>query len=417
VQARRDGPDLDPEYLGDPPVVEVGVVAEEEREPLTLRERRDQRCQLRRLGLGSAAICGRRGSDSWLAHVRPPLLPRRIDDGPPGPSLERRLAPEVAAAADERGEGVLDGLARILTLTDDRGRDGDEVGEARAIERLDLCEQLLVRRRHSGDSILARGGLLSPWHDLPVSPYEWSLDWDTAVVVPLLAASYAVAARRWPPSRERRAAFAASLLLMLAVLVTPVETIALHYLLSAHLLQNVVLAEWAPGLAVLGVAPALARELEGFPLVRALTHPLVALPLWLLSSYAWHAPTLYDTALEHQESVLHLEHASFFATGVALWWPVVHGKLNDGAKALYVFTAFVLASPLGLLLALLPTTVYDFYERAPHLWGLGHLTDQQIAGVTMAVEQAIVFFVVFAFFLGRFLRSEELAGVFSGSRR
>jgi cytochrome c oxidase assembly factor CtaG len=252
---------------------------------------------------------------------------------------------------------------------------------------------------------------------LSVSPYDWPLDWDTLVVVPAMTAAYIWAQRRWPASPERRIAFAASQLLVLAVMLTPLATIALHYLLSAHLLQNVVLAEWAPALAALGLGPSLARELERFRLVRFATHPLVALPAWLISSYAWHLPALYDTALEHQETVLHLEHASFFATGVLLWWPVVHGRLSDGAKALYLFAAFVFASPLGLLLALLPTPVYDFYERAPHLWGLGHLTDQQIAGVTMAVEQAIVFFAVFAFYLRRFLRSEELAGVFTESHR
>jgi hypothetical protein len=61
--------------------------------------------------------------------------------------------------------------------------------------------------------------------------------------------------------------------------------------------------------------------------------------------------------------------------------------------------------------------VYDFYETAPQLWGLSDLTYQQIAGVTMAVEQAIVFFAVFAHFFGRFLRTENIAGVFSESPR
>ena len=75
------------------------------------------------------------------------------------------------------------------------------------------------------------------------------------------------------------------------------------------------------------------------------------------------------------------------------------------------------APPASDQLALLPRPVYDFYERAPELWGLAHTTDQQIAGVTMAVEQAVVFFAVFAFLLSRFLRSEELAGVFSESPR
>src|SRR5439155_22532886 len=159
------------------------------------------------------------------------------------------------------------------------------------------------------------------------------------------------------------------------------------------------------------------RELERYRVVRTLTYPLVALPAWLGTYFVWHVPWIYDTALEHPNSLLHLEHATYFAAGVLMWWPVVHGRLSDGATATSLFAAFVLASPLGLLLALLPHPVYAFYKHAPHLWGLGHLTDQQIAGVTMAVEQAIVFFTVFVFFLGRFLRSEELAGVFSESRR
>jgi hypothetical protein len=35
----------------------------------------------------------------------------------------------------------------------------------------------------------------------------------------------------------------------------------------------------------------------------------------------------------------------------------------------------------------------------------------------MAVEQAVVFFAVFAYFLARFLRTEQIAGVFSESSR
>ena len=67
----------------------------------------------------------------------------------------------------------------------------------------------------------------------------------------------------------------------------------------------------------------------------------------------------------------------------------------------------MLASPLGLVLALLPSSIYGFYESAPRLWGVGALTDQQIAGVVMAVSEAIVFFVLFAFFFVRFMAEEE----------
>jgi cytochrome c oxidase assembly factor CtaG len=236
------------------------------------------------------------------------------------------------------------------------------------------------------------------------------------VVLAAITGTYVTAQRRWPAENRRRFAFELGLILLLAVYVTPLHTIALNHLLSIHLLQNVVTAEWAPALIVVGIAPAFARELERFRLTRALTHPVVALPLWLATYFVWHVPAIYDTALEHPDSLLHVEHATYFAAGVLMWWPVFHGRYSDGAKALYLFAAFVLASPLGLLLALLPNPVYDFYEAAPQLWGLSDLTDQQIAGVTMAVEQAVIFFAVFAYYLARFLRTEEIAGVFGGRR-
>src|SRR2546421_2004396 len=244
-------------------------------------------------------------------------------------------------------------------------------------------------------------------------PYAWPLDAE-ALAVPLLAVAYLASSAR----RGRGAAFAASQLLLLGVFATPVHTIAVRYLVFAHFLQNVVVAEWAPALAVLGLSAASARRFEKTLGVRALTHPLVALPLWLGTYFIWHVPRIYDAALAHQHSLLHLEHASYFVAGCCLWWPVVHGRYPDGAKALYLFAAFVLASPLGLLLALLPHPVYGFYAQAPRrLWGLSRLADQQIAGVTMAIEQAIIFFGVFVVYLTRFMRHEAIAGAFTAIRR
>ena len=242
-------------------------------------------------------------------------------------------------------------------------------------------------------------------------PYAWSLHWDTLVAFALLAAAYFWSQRRWKSDLTRRAAFDVAVILLLAVYVTPLHTIAMHYLLSIHFLQNVVTAEWAPGLVVFAVAPGLGRRVAPY------VHPLAALPLWLATYFFWHIPVIYDAALNRPHSLLHLEHVTYFAAGVLVWWPVVHGSYSDGVKAAYLFAAFVLASPLGLLLALLPHPVYAFYKHAPHLWGLSHETDQQIAGVSMAVEQAIVFFAVFAHFFARFLRTEQIAGVFSGSSR
>ncbi len=230
-------------------------------------------------------------------------------------------------------------------------------------------------------------------------PYAWPLDPDALLVVPALCVAYVLLTRTHRSPPWRIACFAAGMLLLLGVFATPLDTLALHHLLTAHLLQNVVVAEWAPALVALGLPPALARRVH-VPLV-------LALPLWLGTYFFWHIPAVYDFALEHHHTVLHLEHATYFASGLMLWWPVVHGRYLPQTKAMYLFAAFVLASPLGLLLALLPEPVYDFYEQRPTVWGLSHLTDQQLAGITMAAEQAVVFFAVFTWFFLRFLKDEE----------
>src|SRR5215467_12516508 len=234
---------------------------------------------------------------------------------------------------------------------------------------------------------------------------------EAIVLAPALAVGLAVAARGAPVSRTRLAAGVLGVVLVFAAFFTRLEPLANHTFLWAHLLQNVVLAEWAPALLVLAVPPRLAERAFGFPLFR----PFVALPLWLVAYYTWHLPWIYDTALRNPHSLLHVEHLTYLAAGICLWWPVVHGKASAGAKAAYLFAAFVLASPLGLLLALIPRAIYPFYVHAPRTWGPGPLTDQQIAGVTMAAEEAIVFFGAFAAYLLRFLADEQAAGAFNPS--
>src|SRR6266511_2813326 len=106
-------------------------------------------------------------------------------------------------------------------------------------------------------------------------PYAWALDFEALGLVPAIALAYALALRRYPAERWRITCFAAGLALILIAFVTPLHTISLHYLLSAHLLQNVVLAEWAPALCVLGLPPSLAAAAGRLRAVKALTHPFV----------------------------------------------------------------------------------------------------------------------------------------------
>jgi putative membrane protein len=237
-------------------------------------------------------------------------------------------------------------------------------------------------------------------------PFAWTPHPAAVSAIALTAAAYALAVRRYPASRRQIVLFAAATLLLLATAVTPLESLTYH-LLTAHLLQNVVLAEWAPALLVAAVPAALAGELDRVPGWHTLTRPLVALPLWIAVYSLWHLPAAYDTALRHPATLLHLEHATYLAAGVLVWWPVFQGHLSYGFRAGYLFLAFALASPIGLLLAVLPDPAYDYYAGGFEPWGLSQLTDQTIAGVTMATEQALGFFALFVWAFFRFLQEEE----------
>ena len=243
-----------------------------------------------------------------------------------------------------------------------------------------------------------------------MDPYAWS--WNAEAVVILgIAVVYLAAVRRHSPGTWRVASFLAAMVLLLAVSVTPVHTLGMHFLLTMHLLQNVVLVEWAPLLVVLGIPPVLAASVARSALVRAVTSPWVALPAWVVNYMVWHLPWVYDAALRSPSALLHLEHVMYLATGLAMWWCVwqdLPHRLSAGARALYALAAFMLSAPLGLVLALVPDAIYDAYADAPErLWGLSRLTDQQLGGITMAGEQSLVFFVVFAFWFLRFLAEEE----------
>jgi len=242
-----------------------------------------------------------------------------------------------------------------------------------------------------------------------VTPGAWS--WNAEALVPLVLAAWYLVATREEQEPPRAVSFLAGCALLVAALVTPLDTLARTYLVWAHLLQNVVLAEWAPLLLVLGIPPVLAERLARPRVVRMVTQPFVALPLWVGTYALWHVPALYDAALRRPDWLLPLEHATYVVAGVLFWWCVwqeAPHRLSSGARAGYVVAAFVLSAPLGLVLALVPRAVYGFYADAPErALGLSRLTDQQLGGMTMAAEQSVVFFAVFAYWFLRFLAEQE----------
>jgi cytochrome c oxidase assembly factor CtaG len=244
-----------------------------------------------------------------------------------------------------------------------------------------------------------------------VSPTDFSWEPVFLGLAAAAATAYTWAGRRESQSPVRVASFATGLVLIAASLNSPLETIAEHYLLLVHLLQNALIADLAPPLIILGLTPSMrasVTRLGGRPLA-ALTRPQVALPLWLLAWYGTHAAGFYDWALRSGWA-LNIEHAILIAAGFLFWWPLLSGRLTTPVALAYLAIAFVGSSFLGLALIFSTTPFYDYYKHTPRLWGLSPSRDQNLGGILMNAEQTLVFLTAIGFFLWRLLDEEHASG-------
>jgi cytochrome c oxidase assembly factor CtaG len=245
------------------------------------------------------------------------------------------------------------------------------------------------------------------------APAPWSFSFEPLYLLLSAAAvvAYVRAARRYPVSRWRRAAFATGILLIAATLNSPLETISDHYLLLIHLLQNAMIADWAPPLMLLGLSQDMRLELarRGGRLMRRATEPAVALPLWLAAWYGVHVPTFYDWALRLTWP-LNLEHAILITAGLIFWWPLLEPpprRLTVGPTLAYLGIAFFTSPWLSLALIFTTRPLYSFYVHVPRLWGMSVTEDQNLGGVLMNAELTLIFFVLFAYHLLHLLAEEE----------
>jgi cytochrome c oxidase assembly factor CtaG len=249
---------------------------------------------------------------------------------------------------------------------------------------------------------------------------EWSLEPLQLAPTALVAFLYAVRVRHLAQRGVRVAAwkpvvFALGLALVLAALVSPVDRVAGDSLLSAHMLQHVLLGDLAPLAMVAGLTGSILRPvlaLPGVERLRVLAHPFVALPLWAIDLYVWHLPVLYQAALRH-DSIHALEHFLFFTCGALMWAPVIEVLpapewFGSGAKLGYIAAVRLIETVLGNVFIWSSRVFYPFYAHADRLWGISEVKDQNIAGALMMLEGSIVTIVALAWLFLRLFAEGEL---------
>jgi cytochrome c oxidase assembly factor CtaG len=250
-------------------------------------------------------------------------------------------------------------------------------------------------------------------------------DWEPSVVIGclgLLLTYFWVVGWRWT-----RAAllFTSGVLVMLLALVSPVDTLGDYYLFSAHMLQHLLLIQVVPPLLLLGIPAWVFTKILTVPLVARLKRVLAQLPVaWLLSAvilWVWHVPALYDAALA-SENVHIFQHLTFLVSAAIFWWPVLTPLAERRADflpaMLYLFTAGIATSALGIFLTFAPAGFYPAYlhpidefgalSLIRNVWGLSPATDQQLGGLLMWVPGGLVYLVAILGVLARWYSEAEV---------
>jgi len=213
-----------------------------------------------------------------------------------------------------------------------------------------------------------------------------------------------------PVERRRRIAFASGLAIVALVQLPPPDQLG-DDVLVAHMVQHMLIGDIASFLIVVGLTgPVMAPllRLGWFRALRPLTNPIAAFAVWALIAYVWRLPLLYQAAI--RSDLLHaLEHASYLWAGMLLWVALL-GPLpkpawfNDWAKLGYVVLVRFAGTVLANLFIFSQTLLYPIYRGRD---GFDPLSDQNLAGAVMMMEQMLLTIALLIWLYLRFAARDE----------
>lgn len=219
--------------------------------------------------------------------------------------------------------------------------------------------------------------------------------------------------RRGQFNAARLASFLAGAASLWIAVGSPLEELA-DRVLSAHMVEHLILMSVAPPLLLLGLPavpllrglprrlhPLLTGPLMRLRPLRAIARGLVALPVaWLamnLTLLAWHVPAAYDLALDHP--LCHdAEHLCFLSTSLLFWWTVVRPwpaarLLPHWGVLVYLVGADLVNTALSAFLAFSNRPAYPYYVAHPSPLAPDPLADQVLGAVVMWVFGSFAFLI------------------------
>jgi cytochrome c oxidase assembly factor CtaG len=216
-----------------------------------------------------------------------------------------------------------------------------------------------------------------------------------------------------PVEPWRIVSFVLGVVSLAAVQIGPLDALA-DQRLVLHMAQHLVIGDLCSLLVVFGLTGPVLQPLLHIRVtrpLRTLAHPLVALALWAANLYLWHVPFFYQAAIRH-DAVHALEHATFFWFGTLLWLGLI-GPLPKPAwfagwgRVGYVVGVRFAGAVLGNVLIWAQTVFYPVYRATDAARAVNPLSDQNVAGGLMMVEEMILTTIILGWVFYKFAQQDE----------
>jgi cytochrome c oxidase assembly factor CtaG len=146
---------------------------------------------------------------------------------------------------------------------------------------------------------------------------------------------------------------------------------------------------------------------------KRLTEPVTATAIQSVVMWLWHAPPLFDRALE--SSGWHIaQHACFFISSLLFWWAMLHPRRGGyGVSAACLFATSLIGGALGALMSFSSSPWYADYAAMgmTGVLDLDPLTDQRLAGLIMWIPGGMVHGVAAILLFYKWLKEADRAAL------
>jgi cytochrome c oxidase assembly factor CtaG len=238
----------------------------------------------------------------------------------------------------------------------------------------------------------------------------WHFDFPTITFIVCLCVLYFYALSF--KLKKRTIYFFTGIFLLILCISSPLHYLGQNYLFSAHMLSHVLIILVAAPLIVAGVPPEnkFKKALLRFSKIKT---PFICWFTGVGIMWFWHIPYIFNNLFSmhsmsessSMNALMFLEMVSLFIAGVIFCWPIINPykelRIAPIAGVLYLSTACVFCSLLGLLITFAPLGIYSHYQNLVandsylfmirNNWKISATVDQQMAGLIMWVPCCLIY--------------------------